>query len=76
MRGKKNCSHTSEKNEKIQKKLNVELYEKTAELVENEKELRDINETKDKLFSIIAHYCKIYKQVIVPKIVIVESSQF
>lgn len=43
------------RNEKIQKKLNVELYEKTAKLVENEKKLRDINETKDKLFSIIGH---------------------
>ena len=43
------------RNEKIQKRLNVELYHKTAKLVENEKELRDINETKDKLFSIIGH---------------------
>lgn len=43
------------RNEKIQKRLNVELYSKTAKLVENEKELRDINETKDKLFSIIGH---------------------
>ncbi|MBD0776197.1 tetratricopeptide repeat-containing sensor histidine kinase [Maribacter sp. ANRC-HE7] len=43
------------RNEKIQKKLNIELYDKTAKLVENEKELREINETKDKLFSIIGH---------------------
>ena len=43
------------RNEKIQKRLNIELYQKTAKLVENEKELRDINETKDKLFSIIGH---------------------
>ncbi|MBT8313459.1 MAG: tetratricopeptide repeat-containing sensor histidine kinase [Maribacter sp.] len=43
------------RNEKIQKRLNTELYIKTAKLVENEKELRDINETKDKLFSIIGH---------------------
>ncbi|EAR01161.1 sensor histidine kinase/response regulator [Maribacter sp. HTCC2170] len=43
------------RNEKIQKRLNTELYDKTAELVKNEKELRDINETKDKLFSIIGH---------------------
>ena len=43
------------RNEKIQKRLNIELYNKTAKLVENEKELREINETKDKLFSIIGH---------------------
>ena len=43
------------RNEKIQKRLNTELYNKTAKLVENERELRDINETKDKLFSIIGH---------------------
>ncbi len=43
------------RNEKIQKRLNIELYNKTAKLVENEKDLRDINETKDKLFSIIGH---------------------
>lgn len=43
------------RNEKIQKKLNIELYNKTAKLVENEKELLEINETKDKLFSIIGH---------------------
>ncbi|PIF01449.1 MAG: histidine kinase [Maribacter sp.] len=43
------------RNEKIQKKLNIELHDKTTKLVENEKELREINETKDKLFSIIGH---------------------
>ncbi|WP_273274402.1 tetratricopeptide repeat-containing sensor histidine kinase [Maribacter polysiphoniae] len=43
------------RNEKIQKKLNIELYNKTAKLVHNEMELREINETKDKLFSIIGH---------------------
>ena len=43
------------RSERIQKKLNVELYNKTAELVKNEKELKAINETKDKLFSIIGH---------------------
>jgi len=43
------------RSERIQKNLNKELYIKTTELVENEKELRDINETKDKLFSIIGH---------------------
>lgn len=43
------------RSERIQKKLNLELYHKTTELVKNEKELRDINETKDKLFSIIGH---------------------
>jgi len=43
------------RNEKVQKRLNIELYNKTAKLVENEKALREINETKDKLFSIIGH---------------------
>ena len=43
------------RSERIQKKLNKELYLKTAKLVRNERELRDINETKDKLFSIIGH---------------------
>ena len=43
------------RSERIQKRLNLELYQKTAKLVENEKELRNINETKDRLFSIIGH---------------------
>lgn len=43
------------RNEKIQKNLNIELYKKTAKLVHNEMELRELNETKDKLFSIIGH---------------------
>ncbi|MGB5667102.1 MAG: tetratricopeptide repeat-containing sensor histidine kinase [Maribacter sp.] len=43
------------RSERIQKKLNKELFAKTAELVKHEKELRDSNETKDKLFSIIGH---------------------
>ncbi|MCK5441312.1 MAG: tetratricopeptide repeat-containing sensor histidine kinase [Maribacter sp.] len=43
------------RSERIQKRLNIELYNKTSELVKNERELRDINETKDKLFSIIGH---------------------
>jgi len=41
--------------EKIQKKLNKALQVKAEELEKNEQELRGINETKDKLFSIIAH---------------------
>ncbi len=41
--------------EKIQKKLNKKLQGKAEELEKNELELREINETKDKLFSIIAH---------------------
>lgn len=41
--------------EKIQKKLNKKLQGKAEELEKNELELRGINETKDKLFSIIAH---------------------
>ncbi len=43
------------RSEKIQKKLNEELKIKTASLEENEKELKSINATKDKLFSIVAH---------------------
>lgn len=43
------------RNEKIQKKLNKELNLKKDELEKNEVELREINETKDKLFSIIGH---------------------
>ncbi|RKN80874.1 tetratricopeptide repeat-containing sensor histidine kinase [Ulvibacterium marinum] len=41
--------------EKIQKKLNKRLQIKAEELEQNDLELREINETKDKLFSIIAH---------------------
>jgi len=43
------------RNEKIHKKLNAELKVKTDGLVEQEKELKEINESKDKLFSIVAH---------------------
>ncbi|WP_422080449.1 tetratricopeptide repeat-containing sensor histidine kinase [Ulvibacterium sp.] len=41
--------------EKIQKKLNRKLQVKAEELEKNDLELREINDTKDKLFSIIAH---------------------
>lgn len=43
------------RSEKIQKILNTELKGKTTDLEKNEQELRDINRTKDKLFSIIGH---------------------
>lgn len=43
------------RNEKMQKRLNEELKTKTEGLIEHEKELKEINETKDKLFSIVAH---------------------
>ncbi|MGB6152356.1 MAG: tetratricopeptide repeat-containing sensor histidine kinase [Pricia sp.] len=43
------------RSERIQKNLNTALKEKTAKLENSEKELRDINLTKDKLFSIIGH---------------------
>ncbi len=39
----------------IQKKLNIALNNKTVALEKNQHELREINETKDKLFSIIGH---------------------
>src|SRR5690606_8557048 len=43
------------RSEKIQKKLNRELKEKSAAVVERESELHEINRTKTKLFSIIGH---------------------
>lgn len=43
------------RSEKIQKNLNTELRAKTLHLEKNEIALKEINETKDKLFSIIAH---------------------
>ncbi len=43
------------RNEKIQKKLNKELSHKKEDLEKREAELYEINETKDKLFSIIGH---------------------
>ncbi len=43
------------RSEKIQKNLNTELKGKTTDLERTEHELRDINRTKDKLFSIIGH---------------------
>ena len=43
------------RSENIQKRLNKELHSKTKDLEANEIELRGINETKDKMFSIIGH---------------------
>jgi len=43
------------RSEKVQKRLNKELHTKKADLEKNEIELRAINETKDKMFSIIGH---------------------
>lgn len=43
------------RSERIQKNLNKELTSKTAQLENSEHELLEINETKDKLFSIIGH---------------------
>ncbi len=43
------------RSEKIQKKLNKKLNSKKIDLEKSEGELREINETKDKLFSIIGH---------------------
>ncbi len=43
------------RNERIQTDLNVELKSKTEKLEVSEKELKEINTTKDRLFSIIGH---------------------
>ena len=43
------------RSEKIQKNLNTELKEKTGDLEKHEMELIEINQTKDRLFSIIGH---------------------
>ena len=43
------------RSEKIQKNLNTELNSKKDDLEKRESQLSEINETKDKLFSIIAH---------------------
>ncbi|MGB7393633.1 MAG: tetratricopeptide repeat-containing sensor histidine kinase [Pricia sp.] len=43
------------RSERIQKHLNTELKGKTTDLQKSEQELREINRTKDKLFSIIGH---------------------
>lgn len=43
------------KNQKIQKELNDELQLKKVDLEKNEIKLKSINETKDKMFSIIGH---------------------
>ncbi len=43
------------RSEKIQRKLNIELNANKQSLEKNEHQLRDINKTKDKLFSIIGH---------------------
>ncbi len=43
------------RSERIQKNLNKELKSKKEQLEKNEQELLEINETKDKLFSIIGH---------------------
>lgn len=43
------------RSEKIQRKLNGELKEKSAAVLEREAELHEINSTKTKLFSIIGH---------------------
>lgn len=43
------------RNGKIQKSLNKKLVSKTTDLEKKEEHLKDVNHTKDKLFSIIGH---------------------
>lgn len=43
------------RNERIQKELNKELLSKKTDLEKKEEHLKDVNQTKDKLFSIIGH---------------------
>jgi len=43
------------RNEHLQKKLNIELKANQEELEKSEHKLRELNDTKDKLFSIIGH---------------------
>lgn len=43
------------RNERIQKNLNKELLSKKTDLEKKEEHLKDANQTKDKLFSIIGH---------------------
>ncbi|MEO1013283.1 MAG: HAMP domain-containing sensor histidine kinase, partial [Bacteroidota bacterium] len=43
------------RSEKIQKKLNTQLQDKATELERSQKKLQEINDSKDKLFSIVAH---------------------
>ena len=43
------------RNEHLQKKLNIELKANQEELERSEYKLRELNDTKDKLFSIIGH---------------------
>ncbi|MFH6603712.1 ATP-binding protein [Maribacter algicola] len=43
------------RNEHLQKKLNIELKSNQEELEKSEHKLRELNSTKDKLFSIIGH---------------------
>lgn len=43
------------RNERIQKKLNKKLISKQLDLEKSEQHLKEVNKTKDKLFSIIGH---------------------
>ena len=43
------------RNERVQKKLNKELLSKQSDLENSEGHLKEVNQTKDKLFSIIGH---------------------